>query len=112
MLRTSQIQNIDLWEAWIEFDQLHPEFFGVLYITGEVATNKRSTQPFYISKEENSSISNTLVLRLNYEISEEGNYTEEVIYSEPLLNINPYTSVVIYAKDNIVAVIKDIEVLV
>lgn len=112
MLRTTHLQNIDLWEAWIEFDQTHPHYFGVLYIAGEVETKKRSGYPFTVKKDEALGLSNTLVLRLNYDLCEEGNHVEEVIYSEPLLNINQYTSIVIYAQHQIVAVIKDIEVLV
>lgn len=112
MLQITHLQNIDLWEAWIEFDQLHPQYFGMLYITGEVETKKRSAHPFNISKDEHPSLSNTLVLRLNHELCDEGNYAEEVIYSEPLLNPSQYSSVVIYAGNKIVAVIKDIEVLV
>jgi len=112
MLQTVFLQQTDLWEAWIEFDQTHPQYFGVLYVAGEIETKKKFRNSFKIQKDENPALANTLVLQLNQSGCEGGNYFEEVIYSEPLLNIGQYGSVVIYAHNRIVAVIKEIEVLV
>jgi hypothetical protein len=112
MLQTTHLQNVDLWEAWIEFDQIHPEYFGVLYVAGEVETKKKSGHLVSIVKEQKSALANTLVLYVSYEPCEEDGHLKEIIYSEPLFNISQYTSVVIYAKNEIIAVIKDIEVMV
>ena len=34
-------QDIDLWEAWVEFDAVATNCFGTLYITGEVLVDKK-----------------------------------------------------------------------
>jgi len=112
MLQTTHLQQTDLWEAWIEFDPAHPQYFGVLYVAGEIETKRKFRNTFQIKKDENPALANTLVLQLNQSCCEGGNYLEEIIYSEPLRNISQYNSVVIYAHNRIVAVIKEIEVLV
>ena len=33
-------QDVDLWEVWIEYDQFDPDYFGVLYVHGEVFSGK------------------------------------------------------------------------
>jgi len=112
MLRTTHLQNIDLWEAWIEFDQTHPEYFGTLYIAGEIETPKKPRHPFIIKKEENPTLSKTLVLHVDLDVCSKGSYGEEVRYSEPLTAIDQYTSVVIYANNEIIMVLRDIEVMI
>jgi hypothetical protein len=111
MLQASKQLNIDLWEAWIEFDLLHPENFGVLYVSGDLPVNKQTRQPLAIQKMEQHVLTNTLVLRIDANADEDG-IPEEIMYSEPIVNLNQYSSVVIYVKDEIVAVMRDIEIMV
>ncbi len=41
------IQNdIDLWEVWVEYDQFHPEYFGTLYVHGEIPADKKNSSDF------------------------------------------------------------------
>ena len=112
MIQTSKQLNIDLWDAWIEFDQMHPDHFGTLYITGEVEISKKSKQPLTIMKEENTAFTNTLVLRIQNELTETESVVEEVMYSEPLINLNLYTAILIYSGNELIAVMQDIEILV
>jgi hypothetical protein len=112
MLQASKQLNIDLWDAWIEFDPLHPDHFGVLYISGEVETKKKVSTPLAVNKLSQQGMLNTLVLQITEADTEGGNYIKEVMYSEPLYNLNQYNAVVIYVQEEIVTVIKDIEILI
>jgi hypothetical protein len=101
-------QDIDLWEIWIEFDQSHPEFFGTLYVHGEVAIDKkmRSSLIRMDSREEG---------QLNLQIparSPSFRYTKEVLYSEPIRNPGQYTSVCIYAGQELISCFTDIEIMI
>lgn len=101
-------QNIDLWEIWIEFDPNEEEYFGILYIHGEVqADQKWNTVPV----KKLSGLSNHLVLQLPSRTTN-NNYTKEVLYSEPIRNLNQYTSVSVYAGIELIISSDEIEVLV
>ena len=41
MISHQKLQDVDLWEVWIEFDQFNPNNFGTLYVLGEVMTDPR-----------------------------------------------------------------------
>jgi hypothetical protein len=104
-------QDIDLWEAWIEFDQESPHYFGTLYLIGEVAAAKKDPHPFVIK-----SVSDTnkqqLILTVQTTTSAHPSRMAEVVYSEPLTHIDQYSSILIYQDNELIAQIKDIEVLV
>lgn len=103
--------DIDLWEAWVEFDAVAANYFGNLYITGEVLVNKQANHPFIIKcirKDEPQ----TLVLKIQNSAFANASKTAEVVYSEPLCNIDQYNRVKIYKDDELVALIEDIEVVI
>lgn len=101
-------QDIDLWEVWIEFDPYNEEHFGILYIHGEIAADKkRASLP--VRKIE--TLSNQLILQLAPP-SLSPVRTQEVLYSEPIKNLNQYTSVTIYAGSDLLTTINDIEILI
>jgi hypothetical protein len=103
-------QNLDLWEAWIEFDPLCPDCFGTLYLTGEILVDKKSSPP-YVRKCSQRSECNTLILSLHLNASNPSR-VEEVTYSEPLSRIDQYRSIKIFDDDSLVTEIQDIEVVV
>jgi len=107
MMNTVQ-QDLDLWEVWIEYDQFHPEIFGTLYVHGEVTVDKKTSS--YLTK-----ITGAEECQLNLQlpiISTTVNSTKEVLYSEPIRNLNQYTSICIYAGKELIGYFEDIEVMI
>lgn len=100
-------QDTDLWEVWVEYDQFHPEYFGILYVHGEILSDKKCTSLVKI----NSDNSSQLVLQLPSKTSA-NNHTHEVLYSEPIRNLNQYTSVCIYAGEELIGWFYDIEIMI
>lgn len=101
-------QDTDLWEVWVEYDQFHPEYFGTLYVLGEFPSDKKSNSSFQKINSENSS---QLILQLPSKTSA-NRPTREVLYSEPIRNLNQYTSICIYAGTELIGWFHDIEVMI
>ena len=106
-MRNALQQDLDLWEVWIEYDQFHPENFGTLYVHGEILTSKKIKRR--LTKISNGSPQ--LLLQLPSKFEMEGSM-KEVLYSEPIKNLNQYTSVCICEGDEVVALFDDIEVMI
>lgn len=101
-------QETDLWEVWIEYDQFHPEYFGTLYVHGEIAADK-NTSSSLVKIAANSGE------QLNLRIPERQSglsHTREVLYSEPVRNLNQYSSVCIYAGEELIGCFNDIEIMI
>jgi hypothetical protein len=101
-------QDTDLWEVWIEYDQFHPEYFGTLYVHGEISTDKRITSSFI-------KMGTGEECQLNLQLPPGAtriHCTEEVMYSEPIKNLNQYTSVCIYAGEELIGLFTDIEIMI
>jgi hypothetical protein len=107
-MRNQVQEDLDLWEAWIEYDQLDPEHFGTLYVHGEV----RSRQKYdpLLSKIINRP-DNKLILHMSSSTTG-SNRTKEVFYAEPVKNLNQYTSIFVYANEKLIARFNDIEILI
>jgi len=100
-------QGLNVWEAWIEYDQLNPEYFGILYVHGEMVTDRRCGASFLKARTEDDQ----LIIQLVDPAS--GNYrTREIVYSQPIRNINQYNSIFVYAGDQLITCLDDIEVLI
>jgi len=101
-------QDLDLWEVWIEYDQFHPENFGTLYVHGEVTVDKKTSSNL-------TKINGTENCQLNLQVpltSTNITSTKEVLYSEPIKNLNQYTSICIYAGNELIGYFEDIEVMI
>lgn len=101
------LQDVNLWEVWIEYDQFHPEYFGTLYVHGEIWTDKKDSSFTKIAANQKGEL--TLQLPSS---SHEPNYTREVVYSEPIRNLNQYTSVSIYSGNELIGCFHDIEIMI
>lgn len=101
-------QDVDLWEVWIEFDQSHPEYFGTLYVHGEISVDKKKRSSLTRVDSKNDG---ELHLKLPARSASFG-YTKEVLYSEPLRNPNQYTSVCIYSEDELIGYFNEIEIMI
>jgi len=107
MINTIQ-QDTDLWEVWIEYDPFHPEYFGTLYVHGEIPADKNSS--FSLIKIDAKGKSQ-LCLQIPTGLSDT-NHSKEVLYSEPVRNLNQYASVCIFEGDEQVGCFKEIEIMI
>ena len=109
---TSQLIQLEteLWEAWIEYEQFNSRQFGTLYIIGEILTDQRSAEPV-VKKINRSNGDRLLVLQLPHHPPGRSR-VKEVLYSEPIEQLNQYTAVYIYAGDQLITRFDEIEVLV
>lgn len=100
-------QGLNVWEAWIEYDQLHPEYFGMLYVHGEMVTDRKCSASFIKARTEDDQLIIQLV------DPSTGNYrNREIVYSQPIRNINQYNSIFVYAGDQLITCLEDIEVMI
>ena len=105
------IQDLELWEAWIEFDHLLTNRFGMLYVLGEAPVNG-SEKIVRMIKTVDENDPGKLILTIP------GNHLsgkvkmKEVIYSEPVARIGQYHTIVINWGNELFLEINDIEVLV
>ena len=107
MMNVTQ-QDTDLWEVWIEFDQSHPEYFGTLYVHGEIALGKKNHLALTRMDSKND---RALNLRLPAPTASFW-HTKEVLYSEPIRNPNQYTSVRIYSGEELIGCFNEIEIII
>lgn len=101
-------KDTDLWEIWIEFDQFHPQYFGTLYVHGEVLAGKKSVAALTRVQ---GAHRHELALQLPSSSADE-NAMREVFYSEPVSNLNQYTTVSIYYGRELLRSFVNIEVLI
>jgi hypothetical protein len=111
MIHNTIQQDIDLWEAWVEFDAVAANCFGNLYVTGEVLVAEKENHPFII-KCVHKNEPQTLVLKIQNSVSANGSKTAEVLYSEPLYNLDQYNCIKIYKGNELITLIEDIEVVI
>ncbi|HJW15917.1 MAG TPA: hypothetical protein VJ499_02300 [Flavisolibacter sp.] len=111
MRNNKLLSEIDLWEAWIEFDHEGTENFGTLYILGEVPVSKTSQHPFF-KKCIQENDPQTLVLSVELSDSVSASGEEEVVFSEKLPGLDKYNSIKIYRGKDLIKEITEIEVLI
>lgn len=102
------LTDIDLWEIWVEFDPSDPKHFGTLYVHGEVLTDYK--HPRLPVKKIGSQLSK-LILQLPSR-SHSVNRTKEVLYSEPIRNLNQYTCVEVYVGNELIISLNELEILI
>lgn len=100
--------QIDLWEIWIEYDQYNPDYFGTLYVHGEIETTKTAGLRLVRMGPADS---HQLILQLP-DATPCVYQTSEVMYSLPVKNLNQYTSVSIYAGNELIGQFNDIEIMI
>jgi hypothetical protein len=109
MLNQAKVQDINLWEAWVEYDQFNPEYFGMLYVIGEIMSDQ--PEELLIRKNEQSQ-GRELVLTIPAFESRGRARMREARFSEPIQNLNQYASISIYSAGELLVKIEEIEVLV
>ena len=105
------IQDLDLWEAWIEFDHLHSSRFGILYVLGEAPVNAKENIVRMV-KTVDETVPGKLILTIPKNHLAGRVKMKEVIYSEPVSRIGHYHTINICRGNEVLVEINDIEVLV
>ena len=106
MLIDSKQQNVDLWEAWIDM-QVSSNGAATLYLIGDVFTDDRLEQPFFVKK--NHADADVLALQIMPGITSEDGYITEIMYAEELMQVDQYSAIHIYAKNELLTSIQEIE---
>jgi len=108
MISHLKIQEQDVWEAWIEFDQ-HSNHFGTLYISGEILA---SSGRFDARISVEDTIYGRQLLLVLPERVEGRSRIREFLYSEAIQNPFQYNAICIYAGDELLARFGEIEILI
>ena len=107
MLSQPKQLDIDLWEIWIEYDQINSRYFGTLYVLGEVLVDQKSSEP-YLKKIEHEGSE----LLLSLPPGRPGRCRRtEVLYAEAIENPAQYSSVCIFSAEQLIASFDEIEIL-
>ncbi|HWJ92575.1 MAG TPA: hypothetical protein VNR87_15765 [Flavisolibacter sp.] len=108
MLSQPKQLDIDLWEIWIEYDQINSRYFGTLYVLGEVLVDQKSSEP-YLKKIEHEGSE----LLLSLPPGRPGRCRRtEVLYAEAIENPAQYSSVCIFSAEQLIASFDEIEILI
>ena len=107
MLIESKQQNVDLWEAWIDLHPTNGSGAATLYLIGDIFTENIFAKPFF--KKRQDFIPDVLSLEIVPGITSEDGYVTEIVYSEDLQEIDQYKTIFIYAGNELLTQIKDIE---
>ena len=105
------IQDTDLWEAWIEFDHISQNRFGILYIMGEILVNKNLPRPTLVKchlPEEPE----TLALQIQTSSVPAPRKVAEVVYSENVEAISQYSAVKIFQGEELLLHMEEIEIMI
>lgn len=110
MRNTLIIQNIDLWEAWIDMQTDGSKTAGTLYVIGDITISNNITDTVLVKRKASNS-PNELSLEIVPDNITEDGYVVEIFYSESLTNIEQYDVITIYAGNDLLVIITDIEKL-
>ena len=105
------IQDLELWESWIEFDHLNSTRFGILYVLGEAPVHAKENIVRMIKTVDETDPGKLILTIPDYRMTGRVKM-KEVIYSEPVPRIGHYHTIIIYKGTEFFAEINDIEVLV
>jgi len=108
MIKQVAIQEQDLWEAWVEFDQFSTTHFGMLYVSGELS-NYGSPQVSKFTRE--TEHGTQLVIELIEGLNGRQKL-EEFFYSEPIQLPLQYNSIIVLSAGEEIAFFDSIEIVI
>lgn len=108
MISQLKLQEQDVWEAWIEFDQSSQGHFGQLYICGDVVSNGKIHS---WTRTIETDYGTQLVIELP---ARSGGHSRirEFFYSESISNPALYHSICIYAGNQLLARFNEIDIMI
>ena len=107
MLIQPKQQNVDLWEAWIDLQTTYSGGTATLYLIGDIFTENIFAKPFFKKRED--FLPEVLSLEILPGITSEDGFVTEIMYSEDLQEIDQYKTICIYAGNELLTQIQDIE---
>ena len=107
MITHPKQQDVDLWEAWIDLQSTDSGNRFTLYVVGDVFTDDAVTQPYFTKRRGGDP--GTLALEIHPGITSEEGYVTEILYAEELDTMDCYDTIVIYAGNEVVTTINEIE---
>ena len=103
--------TIELWEAWVDLQCTDETSNGTLFVWGELCVGSSLTDPLLIKRKVQGGKPTDLYLEVVPYIIKNGGRITETRYSEPLQNVMQYTRIFICAGEEVLAEIRDIELL-
>lgn len=100
---------VDLWEAWIELGGAGGNY--TLYVIGDICTGNSKTVPLLLKKTIQGAAASHLILEVMPCLNGKEGRLAEVGYAEPVADLNQYSQVSICAGEEIIARIRNIEVV-
>ena len=110
MFNQPTLQETDLWEVWIEYDEFDSGHFGTLYVIGEILVQHGAKGPFI--RKGFSPDSGELILKIPSTPVEGRSKRKEVLFSEPVACLGQYHTISIYCDNELLATFSDIETLI
>lgn len=109
MTTNTKIQNIDLWEAWVDIQNTSEESVATFYVIGEVCVNNAILEPKFQKIEALPGMEGRLVLQIVPNILSMEGLETEILYAEKLEHPQQYSGVTILAGEEVVVEMNDIE---
>ena len=105
MISTLISHQVDLWEAWVDLQA--GERFATLYVIGNVYTDKRMTQPYFVKREQPDS--SLLLLDIQPIVLSDEGFETEIMFAEELDSLCSYKTIEIYQGAELITRISEIE---
>ena len=109
MTTNTQIQNIDLWEAWVDMQGTRDGAAPIVYVIGEICVNNTILEPRFEKMPAPAGMENQLVLQIVPNILSEEGLETEILYAEDLKQPHQYKGVTVFAGNEIVVEMNTLE---
>lgn len=105
------VQNVDLWEAWIDVQVTDDATVATLFVVGDVVVNNPILEPRFVKVTPPAGMEGRLVLEIVPNVlSEEGPETE-ILYAEELEHMDQYTGVSVCVEGQVLVAMNDLEII-
>lgn len=109
MTKDYPLQSTELWDAWIDLQSPDEQAAATLYVIADVMVSHTLVEPRLVKKNNALASSRELVLEITpNSLCEEG-IAMEVLYAENLQDLNQYDVISVYAGNELIARIDEIE---
>lgn len=109
MTTNTQIQNIDLWEAWIDMQGTRDGAAPILYVIGEICVNNTILEPRFEKIAPPAGMENHLVLQIVPNILSEEGLETEILYAEDLKQPYQYAGVTVFCGNAVIVEMNTLE---
>lgn len=109
MITNIKIQNIDLWEAWVDMQDTAEKTTATLYVIGDVCVNNAILEPRFEKVHNYPGLEGRLVLQIVPNILSEEGLDTEILYAEELDQPNQYSGITVLAGGEVVVEMDDLE---